>query len=146
MRFRRTIAVAVTFLLLAWGVYSFVYRVGRLEPEIGVEWDQTPSGVTVQYVTPREPGWRGGLRPGDRLLEIDGNPVQRSREVRAALRSLAPGSTLAMRVDRDGESLECPVRPMWVGGGDPVDYYLAIVALTFLMVGLAVWLRPCPDP
>jgi PAS domain S-box-containing protein len=141
VRFRRTIAVAVTFLLLAWGVYSFVYRVGRLEPEIGVEWDQTPSGVMVQYVTPREPGWRGGLRPGDRLLEIDGNPIQRAREVRAALRNLAPGSTLAMRVDRDGESLECPVRPMWVGGGDPVDYYLAIVALTFLMVGLAVWLR-----
>jgi PAS domain S-box-containing protein len=141
VRLRRTFALGVTLLLLAWGIYSFSSKVGRFEAEIGVEWDQTAGGVTAQWVIPREPGWRGGLRPGDRLLEIGGNPITRVREIKTALRTLPTGAVLSLRVDRDGEALECPVQPVWVGGGDPADYYLAIVGLTFLLVGLVVWLR-----
>ncbi|HKQ97713.1 MAG TPA: hypothetical protein VJV75_07555, partial [Candidatus Polarisedimenticolia bacterium] len=61
MKLRRTFAVGVTLLFLAWGAHSFITKVSRLEPEIGVEWDDTPGGVVAQFVIPREPAWRGGL-------------------------------------------------------------------------------------
>ena len=141
MKLRSTLAVAVTLLFLAWGGYSFVSKVSGLEPEIGVEWTATGRGVVAQWVIPREPGWRGGLRPGDRLLEAGGAPVLGLADAEGGLGRIPAGGTLVYRVDRDGETLDCPVRPVWVGGGDPVDYYLALVGLTFLAVGLMVWLR-----
>ncbi|HYV17519.1 MAG TPA: ATP-binding protein [Verrucomicrobiae bacterium] len=141
MRLRRTFAVAVTLLLLAWGAHSFTSRLTRLEPEIGVEWIDTPRGAVADWVVPREPGWRGGLRPGDRLLEIDDATARMAVDAERAVDAVARDGTLLFRIDRNGETVECPVRPLWVGGGDAVDYYLAIVALTFLSVGLLVWLR-----
>jgi two-component system NtrC family sensor kinase len=141
LRLRRTIALAVTVLLLAWGVHSFTSRLTRLEPEIGVEWIDTPRGAVADWVVPREPGWRGGLRPGDRLLEIDDRPARMAIEAERAVDDVERDGTLSFRVDRNGETVDCPVRPLWVGGGDAVDWYLAIVALTFLGVGLIVWLR-----
>jgi two-component system NtrC family sensor kinase len=141
LRLRRTFAVAVTLLLLAWGAHSFTSRLTRLEPEVGVEWVDTPRGAVADWVVPREPGWRGGLRPGDRLLEIDNAPARMVVDAERAVDAVERDGTLLFRVDRNGESVECPVRPLWVGGGEAVDYYLAIVALTFLSVGLIVWLR-----
>jgi two-component system NtrC family sensor kinase len=141
MRLRRTVAVAVTLLLLAWGAHSFTTRLTRLEPEIGVEWIDTPRGAVADWVVPREPGWRGGLRPGDRLVEIDDAPARRAGEAERAVDRVPRDGSLLFRVDRYGETVDCRVRPLWVGGGDVVDYYLAIVALTFLAVGLIVWLR-----
>ena len=141
MRLRRTLAIAITLLFLAWGGYSFVSKVSRLEPEIGVEWTLTGQGVEAQWVIPREPGWRGGLRPGDRLLEAGGTPALTIADAEGLLGRVPPGGTLVYRIERDGEALDCPVHPVWVGGGDPVDYYLALVGLTFLSVGLMVWLR-----
>jgi PAS domain S-box-containing protein len=141
VRFRRTLAVAFTLLLLVWGFNSFASRVARLEPEVGVEWIDTPRGPLAESVYPREPGWKGGLRPGDRLVEVDGEPIQKVTEVESALRHSPAGGSLVFRVHRDADTFDIPVRPVRVGGGDAVDYYLAIVGLTFLSVGLLVWLR-----
>ena len=141
MRVRRTVAIVVTLLLLAWGAHSFTTQLVRLEPEIGVEWVDTPHGVVADWVVPREPGWRGGLRPGDRLLDIDDDPVGGAGEADAAVRQVTRDGSLIFRVVRGTDVVDLPVKPLWVGGGDPVDYYLAIVGLTFLLVGLVVWLR-----
>jgi two-component system, NtrC family, sensor kinase len=147
LRLRRAVAVVITLLLLAWGAHSFTTRLVRLEPEIGVEWVDTPRGVIADWVVPREPGWRGGLRPGDRLLDIDDDPVAGAGEAETAVRQVPRDGSLILRVARGGdlpgggEVIDLPVKPLWVGGGDPVDYYLAIVGLTFLLVGLVVWLR-----
>ena len=141
MRSTRILALAITFLLLLWGVKSFSSKDSRMEPEIGVEWVDTERGVVAGSVIPREPGWRGGLRPGDRLMSISRQPVESGVQADRALHYLPPGGVLELGVDRDGEALDCLVRPVWIGGVDPVDYYLAIVSLTFLAVGLLVWLR-----
>ncbi|MHC4598215.1 MAG: S41 family peptidase [Planctomycetota bacterium] len=43
-------------------------------------------GLSLLAVEVGGPGWKGGLRPGDRILEIDGLPVQRLNVDRAAVR------------------------------------------------------------
>jgi PAS domain S-box-containing protein len=138
---RRTLAIAVSFLLFAWGGYSFYSRVSSIEVQIGVEWIDTSRGIVADTVFLREPGWMGGLRPGDRLLEVDGRPVSRAGEVDQAVRGAQEGAALTFSVERNSEALDLPIHPIWVGGGSPVDYYLTIVGLIFLGVGLLVWLR-----
>jgi PAS domain S-box-containing protein len=141
VRSTRILALAISLLLLLWGIRSFSSKGSPLEPEIGVDWVDTPNGIVAESVIPREPGWRGGLRPGDRLLSIARLPAESASQSERVLRSLPPGAALELGVERDGEVLDCLVRPVWIGGADPVDYYLAIVSLTFLAVGLLVWLR-----
>lgn len=138
---RRTLAIAVSFLLFAWGGYSFYSRVSSIEAQIGVEWIDTSRGVVADTVFLHEPGWIGGLRPGDRLLEVDGRPVGRAGEAEQAVRSVDQGAELTFTVEREGKAFDLPIQPIWIGGGSPVDYYLTIVGLIFLGVGLLVWLR-----
>jgi len=138
---KKTLAIIITGLLLSWGTFSFVSQVAKVAPLTGIEWVDSPRGVVAESVIPRTPGWRGGLRPGDRLSSIDGQPVISALGAEDTPWRVQPGGWLTYRVVRDGEAAEFAVRPSWVGGGSPVYYYLSIVGLTFLSVGLLVWLR-----
>ena len=78
----------------------------------------------VESVRPQSPAEAGGLRPGDRVLEIAGTPVARPDAVKAALGPLRAGDEVTMMVERDGERVELsatlaaelpPVRPGELG-------------------------------
>jgi hypothetical protein len=138
---KRTLAIAAFLLLLLWGAFSFHVQVSQTAPDTGVEWVDTSRGVVADAVIPRTPAWKGGLRPGDRLRAIDERPVTLALAAQDAAWGGPAGNTLDYRVERDGEEVMFEVRPEWVGGGNPVYYYLSIVALAFLGVGFLVWLR-----
>ncbi|PYS94029.1 MAG: hypothetical protein DMF50_12830 [Acidobacteria bacterium] len=138
---RRALAVAVSVLLLAWGAYCFQAQVSQVAPVTGVEWVDSSRGVVADDVIPRLPAWRGGLRPGDHLRAIDGWVIQSALAAEDATARVPAGASVSYRVERDGEAVEFQVRPVWEGGGAPVYYYLSIVGLTFLCVGLVVWMR-----
>ncbi len=138
---RRALAIAVSLILLAWGAAVFHVQVTRVAPDAGIDWVDSARGVFADDVTTRKPGWKQGIRPGDRLLAVNGEPVERAHTAEEALRKTLVGEAISYRVERDGEELEFRVRPAWLGGGSPVYYYLSIVGLTFLGVGLIVWLR-----
>ena len=67
---------------------------GRCEPQVLVE-------RTVQG----SPAERAGLRAGDVILTLDGEPVPAGRITALAAR-LAPGDSIRLRVDREGEIRE----------------------------------------
>jgi regulator of sigma E protease len=54
-----------------------------------------------------------GLRPGDRFVSIDGQPMVRSRDVSQAVRAAA-GRDLQVVIERDGRRLSLPLRPATV--------------------------------
>ncbi|MGH9798675.1 MAG: PDZ domain-containing protein, partial [Candidatus Polarisedimenticolia bacterium] len=138
---RRTLAVGVSAILLAWGAVYFHAQVTQVSPETGVEWIDSSRGVVADAVIPRTPAWRGGLRPGDLLVGVDGRPIRTAVAAEDAAWSAGRGGALVYDIVRDGDATGFSVRPIWVGGGDPVYYYLCIVGLTFLAVGVVVWLR-----
>lgn len=77
-------------------------------PVIGVLLDSTYDGEGVQVVpkpsdgiepvTPGGPADKAGIVAGDVILAIDGRPVTQSDELIVAIRALAPGDTVVLKV------------------------------------------------
>ena len=65
-------------------------------------------GVVIAYVG--TPGQQAGLRPGDLLLAIDGDPVSSAEDARARIAISKPGSTLTLHYQRGTSQVDVKVR------------------------------------
>ncbi len=71
---------------------------------LGVRMGDAPDGgAAVGGVEPGGPALRGGLQEGDRIVEIDGQPVGESDDVSGAVNAGRPGQELRIVVVRDGQ-------------------------------------------
>jgi S1-C subfamily serine protease len=68
------------------------------------------AGVNVSAVEPGGPAAQAGVRPGDRLVELDGEPVADVPQLRERLRTLGPGATVRLKARRGEEELQVEVR------------------------------------
>jgi hypothetical protein len=75
--------------------------------------NQVPKGqssrVYVKQVQAGTPAEQAGLKTGDLVLDINGQPVERLGDFRRCVDSAKPGSRTAIRVLRDGQPLELPL-------------------------------------
>jgi S1-C subfamily serine protease len=60
--------------------------------------------VFVTELVPNSAAEQAGLELGDVILEVDGQPVRTPSDVATIIRSLNPGDTITLRVDRAGET------------------------------------------
>jgi serine protease Do len=60
-------------------------------------------GALVSDVQPNTPGAKAGLQRGDVITEIDGQPVSGQNDLRLKVGSMAPGTTVHLKVLRNGE-------------------------------------------
>jgi membrane-associated protease RseP (regulator of RpoE activity) len=60
---------------------------------------------------PLAPGAAAGVRPGDRLISIDGTPVESWEQATAAIRQ-SPGVPLDVVVERSGEKVSLTIEPL----------------------------------
>ncbi len=68
--------------------------------------DAGNAGVTVRWVYAGSPAEEAGIKPGDRLTQINDSEIKSINDAHAALNNLAPGSDVNIELDRDGESVE----------------------------------------
>ncbi len=61
--------------------------------------------VTVYSVSENSPAAQAGLQPDDIVLAVDGEPMETSAEFRTTLAGTAPGTTVALDVQRGDEQL-----------------------------------------
>jgi S1-C subfamily serine protease len=75
--------------------------------EFGIDPDAT-GGVVVEVVL-GSAAERGGLREGDLITAVDGDPVRSSDDVRSAIRARDPGDTVTITIQRAGETQDLEV-------------------------------------
>lgn len=66
-------------------------------------------GFLVTNVAPNSPADEAGLRRNDRLLKVDGEPIQSSAQVLTLVSETKPGNTLMFEVNRDNQLMNIPV-------------------------------------
>ncbi|MSQ65791.1 MAG: PDZ domain-containing protein [Limnohabitans sp.] len=72
---------------------------------------QRNSGVIITGVLQNGPAFKAGIRPGDVLLAIDGQPVKTVAELLARVSALKPGQVARVTVMRQNDTIEMSVIP-----------------------------------
>lgn len=75
----------------------------------GTEPTSGPAGALVTEVVPNSPAAGSGLRPGDLVTAIDGDPVEGMSDLAARIRAIDPGTRVMLTIERGGRTLEVPV-------------------------------------
>ena len=101
-----------------------------------------PEGALVANVEPGSPAERAGLRPGDVIRKLNGQPIVASGDLPAAVGLARPGDPAALELWRDGKTVALTARLASAGEQPDVDAGSAPAGK--LKLGLA--LRPLqPD-
>ncbi len=61
-------------------------------------------GALVGNVDPNSPGAKAGLQRGDIITELNGEPVSGPNELRLKIGTMTPGTTVHLKVNRNGEA------------------------------------------
>jgi predicted metalloprotease with PDZ domain len=78
----------------------------REQGALGIAFGRTDlDAAEIAGVVPGGPADQAGLKPGDVVVEVAGQPVQNRREMGRALPFLSPGSRVPMTVRRDDREL-----------------------------------------
>ncbi|MGH9728034.1 MAG: Do family serine endopeptidase [Candidatus Acidiferrales bacterium] len=90
--------------------YMGVY-INPLTPEMAKEFNYTGGGggALVGDVTPNSPAAKAGLKRGDIILALNGEPINSYGDLTARIASTAPGTSVQLKVFRDGKTFELPV-------------------------------------
>lgn len=68
-----------------------------------------PGGALVSGLKPDAPAAKAGLRNGDVILELNGQPVESANDLRLRISQTAPGSSVKLEVSRDGKTQDMSV-------------------------------------
>ena len=139
---RTTLPVLVATVLLMLGLVNIVQRATVDDVEDGVLWVQRSTGVVAADVDPRSPAGRAGVKAGDILLAIDGQPIEGRDDVLALQQAAERGArhtyTLLEAGARRVTEVALAPMPRGVGG---LYYVLAAVGIFSLLVGATVRTR-----
>jgi Do/DeqQ family serine protease len=83
-----------------------------LSPELAETFDvKTRQGVIITGVLQNGPAAQAGIRPGDVILKIAGQPVTNVTQLLSQVASLKPGSSARFLIERKNQPLEMDVTP-----------------------------------
>ena len=89
--------------VLAIAIFAALFMVPR---------DVTMGDVVVEAISPNSPAAEAGIGPGDRIVAVDGKPVESIRDVSAGItRNL--GVDLSLSIESGGRTRDVVVVPRW---------------------------------
>jgi PAS domain S-box-containing protein len=143
----RSVAVLLFVLTVAAVVFAGLNLNSELHvqvPDDGVWWVENGGRLRADRVDPNGPGAKGGIKPGDQLISIDGQDIQNmsglERQLyRSGVWSKAGYSLLRQSVPLDSSVILVPAERS-------LNNWLRLIALIYLGIGLYVLLRRWTAP
>ncbi len=86
-------------------------EMGDLTPALRryLELPQDTKGVVVGRILPQSPADRAGMKPGDLITSLEGQPTLTAADLQARIRSLAVGQKVQVSLLRQKETLQLTV-------------------------------------
>jgi serine protease Do len=72
--------------------------------------EKEAKGIVVGDVTPDSPAQEGGIQRGDIILELNGNPISDSNQLRMSISMMAPGTSVELKTLRNGNERNASVK------------------------------------
>ncbi|MEO8595914.1 MAG: ATP-binding protein [Candidatus Solibacter sp.] len=142
LKFQLSTAI-FTILTLAAGVAAFINfeQQNRFRlAEDGVIWVDRHGNVEALYIKPASPGVNAGIHKGDRLIDINGVPLERATDVARILARVGAWSKAKYHLQSRGVELTATVfvteQPL-----DRALIYQYAVGTAYLIIGLFVYFR-----
>jgi|HubBroStandDraft_3_1064219.scaffolds.fasta_scaffold28464_2 serine protease Do len=83
----------------------------ELTPELAKQFGiPNGHGVAIAQVQPASPAERAGLKVGDVISSINGNQIEDVNEFRLQVAGFAPGTTINLKIERNGQPVEQSVK------------------------------------
>ncbi len=145
-RFLTLLLAIVSVTLVVFAVLNFQQKRSYQLPTDGVSWVLTQQGLEAWRVAPNSPGQRAGIRRGDFLQSINGQPVQTT--VQAVRQIFASGvwSHATYDLVRNGQPFETTVIVEPQHDARSIRDYLEVVGFLYLIIGAFVFLRRWSAP
>src|SRR5713226_5044302 len=130
-----------TLAAVIFAILNFDQRARFESPDDAAVWRDTDRGVEAWRVSANGPAARAGIRQGDLLLEIGGQPITRALDVTKRVWRAGLWSQLRYKVARDGDSFETPVVIAPAEKPVSAENYLRVVGLIYLFIGIFIFVR-----
>ncbi len=83
----------------------------EVDPELAHAMDlEETSGVLIAEVVPNSPAEKGGLKQGDIVLALDGQPVKSMTKLRNQISLMEPDAKITLKILRGKKSLNLPIQ------------------------------------
>src|ERR1044071_6937994 len=102
LRLGAVILATITLAAVIFSIINFQQRLLFDAPDDGISWLDDSQGVHALYVAQNSPGQHAGVKPGDRLIAINGVPVHRAVDATKRLWSLGAWSQVHYQLERNG--------------------------------------------
>ena len=142
---RSVLALVVVVVLVALGAANIAMRMKWHEVEDGVLWNRRAEGLTASQVAAGSAGDRAGIRPGDVLVAVNGQPVEAPEEVIEFHHQGHEGTQLVYSIVRLETRQAMTVSSGAARPPRTMYFVLATVGLFTLLVGASVRLRRPTD-
>ena len=137
-----TLSLALlSLVLVGFGILNYQQRGQYQIPDDGVSWIESPQGVTAWIVVRGGPADRAGIREGDQLKAINGQPITTAVEAVQQIYRLGVWSLANYSLTRNGEPFETSLVLNAQGTDGSVRNYLAMVGLLYLLIGTFILFR-----
>jgi hypothetical protein len=136
------VLAVVTLAAVIFAILNFDQRARFESPDDGVTWrDAERGGVEAWRVSINGPAGKAGIRQGDRLIELGGQPVASSLQVTKKVWRAGLWSQLRYKVERGDDTFETPVLIAPADKPVTAENYLRVVGLIYLFIGIFIFVR-----
>ena len=140
-RLGTVLLVLLTTAAIIFGIINFHQRLSFDVPDDGVSWADSPKGVHAVFVVSNSPAERAGIRSGDVLVSIDGQPVSRAVDVTKELWGLGIWSQARYRIQHENSTFDTSLITAPAPKPLSIENYLRVVGWLYLLIGVFVFVR-----